>query len=553
MSLTTISFRTPYNLIDNKDNMAEYLIDSYDTGDMTLESPLGFAVAVKAVGQSLSPGNDRVLTRAMFFINKTGSQSGTVTAKLYAHTGTFGSGGTPTGAALATSNPINTDNIAAEAAPYLIEFIFENEDAYKIDSSLDYFIIMDGGDLTSGSVRIAEDASVDTHAGNSAEYESGSWSSGANDVGFYIYGKDTPEVATLTTNQVGSISAIFNGELHASHPTTATERGFVYTTQTRPNPGDVSPALSDYEDSMSETGTFAEESFSIKTTDLDPLTEYYVRAYAKNAAGYSYGAEISVVTGNSTDASFLNTDPADIFRISIDNSVAKGGVVNYDVSSVDESGELLDYSFRSATTLDGIKVAQNLAPAGWYWYVDLGTNIAYFKNTPTAPTHTLTKGKHLSSIQIMLSTEDVKNQVYFTGGNVGNSNLFKYYDDQPSVNSYGPRIDRRTDNRVTAATTAAAYANGVIQTRKDESETAQVDVVDGTYDITLFKPGDTVSFNGFGNFIDNLVLQVSRVNYSPTKVRLTLGNLQSRLSSSVEQVRRDLLAIQTVSNPDTPS
>jgi hypothetical protein len=240
--------------------------------------------------------------------------------------------------------------------------------------------------------------------------------------------------------------------------------------------------------------------------------------------------------------------------VAVDNANTQGSMISYDGSSTDDTGLSLDYTFTLATALEGIKVAYNLAPSGWYWYVDLGTNIAYFKNTLTTATHKLIKGRHLANLKLRMSIQNVKNKVYFTGGDIGGGeNLFSYYSDDSSINSFGPRIDRRTDNRVTVQETANAYGEGVINTGKNETYYTEVDVLDSTYDITLFKPGDTVGFRGFGNFIESLILQIVRIDYTPQKVRLYLGTLAPRQTSDIERVKRELLSLQTVNNPTQPS
>jgi len=80
-----------------------------------------------------------------------------------------------------------------------------------------------------------------------------------------------------------------------------------------------------------------------------------------------------------------------------------------------------------------------------------------------------------------------------------------------------------------------------------------IEILDETMDITLFRPGLTVSVVGFRSFIDALVLRIVRVEYAFSKAILYLGMLPYRSDSRLEQINRGLIAEQTVANPDEPT
>ena len=108
-----------------------------------------------------------------------------------------------------------------------------------------------------------------------------------------------PPLPTVTTQAVDEIthnSGDGNGEVTDTGEGDVTERGFVYSTSTHADPGDVSPATSDYEDVVNESGTYGTGVFSLTMSGLDHATKYYVRAYAMNSEGYSYGDEVEFTT-----------------------------------------------------------------------------------------------------------------------------------------------------------------------------------------------------------------------------------------------------------------
>ena len=63
----------------------------------------------------------------------------------------------------------------------------------------------------------------------------------------------------------------------------------------------------------------------------------------------------------------------------------------------------------------------------------------------------------------------------------------------------------------------------------------------------------TVGFNGFGTFVDGLVLEIVRIDRAPEYATLTLGILPKRVYATIDNLVKGLLAQQTVSNPTTPS
>lgn len=132
-------------------------------------------------GQGFSVGANAVFPRrAKFYLKKTGSPTGAITVNLYAHTGTFGSTGTPTGAAILASATYDARYL--DTAYREVEFAFQSNDpADLLSASTNYFVTVEysGGDV-SNYVQVQGLATTGTHGGNRAE-TSGSWSAAAND------------------------------------------------------------------------------------------------------------------------------------------------------------------------------------------------------------------------------------------------------------------------------------------------------------------------------------------------------------------------------------
>ncbi|MCQ2309965.1 MAG: hypothetical protein MJZ78_08325 [Bacteroidales bacterium] len=101
-------------------------------------------------------------------------------------------------------------------------------------------------------------------------------------------GGGTQTVATVTTEEVTEITkttAVCGGEVKSENGWAVTERGVCWGVEPNPTPSDNCTVDGD------GIGKFTSE-----MTGLEPGTKYYVRAYAKNAAGTGFGAERSFTT-----------------------------------------------------------------------------------------------------------------------------------------------------------------------------------------------------------------------------------------------------------------
>ena len=95
-----------------------------------------------------------------------------------------------------------------------------------------------------------------------------------------------PTVSTSAATSITESGATLGGNVTSDGGTTVTERGIVYNTTGTPNVND---------DTKVQIGS-GDGSFSDEITGLSAGTTYYVRAYASNSEGTSYGNDISFTT-----------------------------------------------------------------------------------------------------------------------------------------------------------------------------------------------------------------------------------------------------------------
>ena len=95
----------------------------------------------------------------------------------------------------------------------------------------------------------------------------------------------TPTVTTDTISNIGPYTATCGGDVITGGGTDVTDRGVCWSTSHNPTIADPH--------TIDGTGTGV---FTSEITGLEPLTTYYVRAFATNIAGTEYGQEVSFTT-----------------------------------------------------------------------------------------------------------------------------------------------------------------------------------------------------------------------------------------------------------------
>ncbi|MAH45217.1 hypothetical protein CMI37_05275 [Candidatus Pacearchaeota archaeon] len=160
------------------------LVDSYSEANRDGQGALSSANEAE-VGQSFT-GTAGYLGKVTFHIRKTGSPTGSAVAKLYAHTGVFGTSSLPTGGALATSNNFDVSTLTTSFV--LRDLFFSGANRYLLVAGTKYFISIGyTGGNGSNKVEPGYDSSAPSHGGNYG-YENGGWTAAAAvDACFYVY------------------------------------------------------------------------------------------------------------------------------------------------------------------------------------------------------------------------------------------------------------------------------------------------------------------------------------------------------------------------------
>ncbi len=167
-----------------------------------------------------------------------------------------------------------------------------------------------------------------------------------------------PIVTTTTASNIGSNTATSGGNVTNDGGAPVTARGVCWNTS--PNPTITNNHTAD----GNGAGTFVSN-----IAGLAPNTLYYVRAYATNGIGTSYGSEVSFTTSSSftCGSSFAITHSTSGGVAPVNKTVTYGTITNI-------PGELSKCWITSNLGADHQATAVNdatEASAGWYWQFNL--------------------------------------------------------------------------------------------------------------------------------------------------------------------------------------
>ena len=138
-------------------------------------------------GQCFAVAADASLASVVLYLKNTGATTGNAVVSLYAMTGSYGTTGKPTGAALATSDPFDTSILTTSAQ--LITFNFTGVNQYRMLSATDYCLTLSFPSGT-GTIQVGVDGSAPAHGGNAVNSINGgsTWTADATrDLAFYVY------------------------------------------------------------------------------------------------------------------------------------------------------------------------------------------------------------------------------------------------------------------------------------------------------------------------------------------------------------------------------
>jgi hypothetical protein len=138
-----------------------------------------------------TPDYDVTLDRVQFCLQKYNLPTGHVQAKLYAHSGTYGTSSLPTGTALAESETRDISTIP-DYALSIINFKFTGTNKIVLTRNTYYCVVLhavDGIITTWNRLSVWRDLTAPSHSGNSMTINNTGWIASSWDRVFYVYGE----------------------------------------------------------------------------------------------------------------------------------------------------------------------------------------------------------------------------------------------------------------------------------------------------------------------------------------------------------------------------
>lgn len=165
------------------------LADSYAFSNIDVsEGWIGFPGDASQAGQTFKPSVSGGLVSFKVKGGRAyGTESGSMVAKLYAHTGTYGSTGVPTGSVLATSDAINASSFPHSGFDIsgFGEVTFNFPTPYSVVANTAYCLCLEY--TTSNYILIGGDFTSPSHAGSMFYYDGGWNAYTAGDFAFEAY------------------------------------------------------------------------------------------------------------------------------------------------------------------------------------------------------------------------------------------------------------------------------------------------------------------------------------------------------------------------------
>lgn len=191
------------------DSQAAAVDDSYSESNQDAQQNAG-SDTIQGRMQSFT-SNGGVLDHARFYLKKTNSPTGNATAKIYAHSGTYGTSSVPTGAALATSDNFDVSTLTDSLA--LTTFSFSGGNRITLEAGTQYVVTFEyAGGTSTNLVLWGFDNSSPSHGGNQGSLSSSVWTPVSSQDGvFYVYTKG-PLLNEVSGTDSGFANTVSGGD-----------------------------------------------------------------------------------------------------------------------------------------------------------------------------------------------------------------------------------------------------------------------------------------------------------------------------------------------------
>jgi len=249
--------------------------------------------------------------------------------------------------------------------------------------------------------------------------------------------------------------------------------------------------------------------------------------------------KMTTITESAVATSVMVKNLIDRYRAARDNPK-----IEYTQQSIEVSGDSKTYTFEAETYREALDKIVDIAPIGWYYYVD-ADGVMNFKQVSTTTDHTFIVGRHCQSARIYKNMGYIRNIMLAWDRDTN----YKLYQRQNSVDRYGRRIEKRFDAGFQGnVTTMDSMAEKFLQQNEEPRVKIIAEIIDNNesdkgYDIDNVEPGDTCIFRGFEEGLESIFNQtmlISKVDYSLDKITITVEPVESGILFEQRELGRSI-------------
>lgn len=236
----------------------------------------------------------------------------------------------------------------------------------------------------------------------------------------------------------------------------------------------------------------------------------------------------------------------------------------------------INYTFNTNTIAEVIDKFLEASTEDTYYYYDDAQDLLVFKQASSTPEVSLPYQK-LTSLEMDIDAKNITNEVFFTGGKIGDYNLYQKYINATSKQDVGQTLQSRiSDNRVTLSATASRLSNRFLNKNATVEYNATATLakkdflplgieIGTTLVITGIKGGDYPSLYDVAVFDQSRfdfdttdagtnVFTVASIDDSdPYQVKMQLGTLAPSLFSDVTYANQKITLGETANNDTAPA
>ncbi len=310
----------------------------------------------------------------------------------------------------------------------------------------------------------------------------------------------------------------------------------------------------------------------------------YLQIYVKGIVATLANRILRDSDGNTT-LNYLSQDPSNILKDIITKfRDIELGEVYFTTESIEMTGTVVSYEFSNVTYKEALDKVLELCPVYWFYRVE-PSGLIVLKEKTSIIDHQISTKKDIVYLSPEKNLEDFANDIYFTGGEVGGSNLYLRKQNFTSIDDYGRFSHRIVDGRVTDTTTAQIMINKYLLEKGEPTRRTVVRIIDSNgnnfpsnigYDIETIKVGQNINISEitgavpdptwWDNFSwdsalwDNLkssnvadIMQIYSISYSPDVLELEATTRLPAISKRIEDIKRNLDIKNYLLNPNSPT